>query len=69
MLRSFDEIVIHPSCTNTAEEARLWSYKIDRLSGDVLPQLVDKHNHHWDAIRYALEFRVKKPKEPMVMII
>ena len=54
-LRSFDGIVIHPRCTHTAEEARLWSFKTDRLSGDVLPQLLDKHNHVWDAVGYALE--------------
>ena len=54
-LRAFDGIVIHPRCPHTAEEARLWSFKTDRLSGDVLPQLVDKHNHCWDAIGYALE--------------
>lgn len=54
-LRSFDGITIHPRCPHTAEEARLWSFKTDRLSGDVLPQLLDKHNHCWDAIGYALE--------------
>lgn len=54
-LRAMEQIVIHPRCRHTAEEARLWSFKTDRLSGDVLPELVDKHNHTWDAIRYALE--------------
>jgi len=54
-LRSFEEIIIHPACRHTIEEARLWSYKKDRLTGDVLPELVDKHNHCWDAIRYALQ--------------
>ena len=54
-LRSYERIVIHPRCTNTAQEARLWSYKTDRLSGDVLPKLDDKHDHCWDAVRYALE--------------
>lgn len=54
-LRAFDEIVIHPRCKHTAEEAGLWSFKTDRLSGQVLPQLLDKHNHCWDAIRYALQ--------------
>jgi phage terminase large subunit len=53
-LRSFDEIVIHERCTHTIQEARLYSYKVDRLSGDVLPVLVDKHNHTIDALRYAL---------------
>ena len=53
-LRSFERIVIHPQCKHTTEEARLWSYKTDALTGDVLPDLIDKHNHCWDAIRYAL---------------
>jgi phage terminase large subunit len=54
-LRSFEKIVIHPRCIHTQEEARLWSYKVDRLSGDVLPVLEDKMNHCFDAARYALE--------------
>lgn len=55
-LRSYEQIVIHPRCVHAAEEARLWSYKTDRLTGDVLPVLLDKHNHLiCDATRYALE--------------
>ena len=54
-LRSYEAIVIHPRCTHTAEEARLYSYKIDRQSGDILPVPVDAHNHCIDAARYALE--------------
>lgn len=54
-LRAFEQIVIHPRCKHTIEEARLWSYKTDRLTGDVLPELIDKHNHCWDAVRYAIE--------------
>jgi phage terminase large subunit len=61
-LRAFDEIIIHDRCTNTANEARLWSYKTDRLSGDVLPVLDDKNNHIWDAVRYALEPIMKQQK-------
>lgn len=54
-LRGYEKIVIHERCVNTQEEARLWSYKTDRLTGDVLPGLVDANNHCWDAARYALE--------------
>lgn len=54
-LRSFREIVIHPRCGETARESRLYSYKTDRLSGDVLPIPLDLNNHYIDAIRYALE--------------
>ncbi|MDN6740750.1 MAG: PBSX family phage terminase large subunit [Corynebacterium casei] len=53
-LRSYRRIIIHPRCKETIREARLYSYKVDRLSGDVLPQIEDKHNHYIDSIRYAL---------------
>lgn len=53
-LRSYREIVIHPRCKETLKEARLYSYKTDRLSGDVLTTIVDANNHIMDAIRYAL---------------
>lgn len=54
-LRSYQQIVIHPRCVQTAQEARLYSWKTDRLSGDILPEPLDKHNNCIDAIRYALE--------------
>lgn len=58
-LRSFKRIVIHPRCVHALEEARLWSYKVDRLTGDVKPELQDGHDHCWDAARYALEPIIK----------
>jgi phage terminase large subunit len=54
-IRSFEYIVIHTRCKHTAEEARLWSYKVDRLTKEPTNELDDKHNHIWDAVRYALE--------------
>jgi len=54
-IRSFREVIIHPRCTKTLEEFRLYSYKVDRLSGDVLSDIVDADNHLIDALRYALE--------------
>lgn len=59
-LRSYREIVIHPRCTQTLREARLYSYKTDRLTGDVLTTVIDAHNHHMDAIRYALAPLIRK---------
>ncbi len=59
-LRSFEQIVIHDRCKHAASEARLWSYKEDKNTGDVLPVLVDKHNHIWDAVRYALGPMIKQ---------
>jgi phage terminase large subunit len=60
LLRRFDEIIIHPRCRNTSREARLWSYKVDKLSGDVLPVIAPGYDHTWDAVRYALEPIMKK---------
>jgi len=54
-LRGFERIVVHPRCKHTLEESRLWQYKVDRLSGDVLPDLKDGNEHCWDAVRYAIE--------------
>jgi len=54
-MRSFDLIVIHPRCVHLLEEFRLYSYKVDRLSGDILPEIVDRFNHGIDAISYSLE--------------
>lgn len=53
-LQNFD-IVVHPSCTHTIDELTLYSYKTDKLTGDVLPVLDDKKNHVIDACRYAVE--------------
>lgn len=59
-MRSFQEIVVHPRCSQVQREMRLYSYKTDRLSGDVLPILVDAENHYIDAIRYALTPMIKR---------
>lgn len=53
-IKSYDKVYIHPRCQQTLNEFRLYSYKTDRLSGDVLPVVVDAHNHFIDALRYAL---------------
>ena len=62
-LRSFENIVIHPRCIHTVEESNLYSYKVDSLTEDILPDIVDRHNHCWDAIRYALEPMIKRKKK------
>ena len=58
-MRGFKRIYIHPRCKDTIEEFRYYSYKIDRLTGDILPVIVDKWNHCIDSIRYALEPLIK----------
>ena len=59
-LRSFKQIMIHTRCTNMQREARLYSYKVDRLTGDITSKIVDAENHGWDAVRYALAPMIKQ---------
>jgi phage terminase large subunit len=65
-LRGFRRIVIHPRCTKAAEEAYLWRYKVDQKQLDengqpmVLPIVVDKYNHIWDAVRYGLDGYIQR---------
>ena len=68
-LRGFDEIIIHPRCKNVAREARLWSYKTDRITGEVLPKLADGNEHCWDGIRYSLDGHIKRKSQVVGMLI
>lgn len=65
-LRSFARIVVHPDCPETIKESRLYSYKVDRLTGDITSKIVDAHNHCWDAVRYALGPMVRRREEASV---
>lgn len=61
-IRSFKHVYIHPRCKNTIREFQLYSWKVDRLSQDILPELVDAENHWVDALRYALEPIMRRGK-------
>jgi phage terminase large subunit len=54
VMKSFTEIVIHDSCVHTINEFNEYSYKIDKMTGEVTDTIVDSFNHFIDAIRYAL---------------
>jgi phage terminase large subunit len=68
-MKSFDHIVVHPRCPKTAEEFVKYSYKVDRLSGDILPKIVDDWNHHIDDIRYALEPMIRFRAKPRLRML
>lgn len=53
-LRGCDNIIIHERCKEMQNEATMYSYKVDKLTGNVLTDIVDAFNHFWDAVRYAL---------------
>jgi phage terminase large subunit len=65
-IKSFERVIIHPDCEQTAREFRLYSYKVDRLSGDILPKIVDANNHYIDALRYAIGPMIKQRGTPRV---
>ena len=53
-IKQFRRVIIHPDCPNIAREFAMYSYKVDRLTGDIMPVIIDAHNHGIDALRYAL---------------
>lgn len=53
-IRSFDKVIIHPRCKNTIHEAKYYSYKVDKASGQVTNKILDKCNHMMDGLRYSL---------------
>ena len=63
-LRSYEAIVIHPRCKVAIQEARLWRYKTDPRTGDVLPALQDGNEHIFDAARYALSPLIRQGARP-----
>jgi len=58
-IKSFDQIIIHPRCTETIKEFTLYSYKVDERSGDITSEIIDKQNNCIDSVRYALERSMK----------
>ncbi len=66
-LRSYSDIVIHPRCRRAIEEARLWRYKTDARTEEILPHLVSGNDHIWDAVRYALAPLIKKGPSAFVV--
>mgnify|MGYP002345331392 FL=1 len=63
-IKSFREVVIHTRCAEMQKEARLYSFKTDKRTGDILPDIEDANNHYWDAVRYALGGMIKSGDTP-----
>jgi phage terminase large subunit len=49
------EIVINPRCKFTIEEFTKYSYKKDKQTDVILPDIIDDWNHHIDGLRYGTE--------------
>lgn len=61
-MRNYEKIVLHPNCVHALQEFRLYSYKVDSLSGLPTTLIEDKNNHVIDAIRYALQPLIKRKR-------
>lgn len=59
-MRGFDKIIIHPRCVNTIKEFSTYRFKVDKKTDEILPIVVDDHNHTIDAVRYALSHLIKR---------
>lgn len=68
-LRGFKQIIIHTRCKKLIEEAYLYRYKVDPKAVDakgqplVLPVVIDKNNHGFDALRYSLDGYIMRSGE------
>jgi phage terminase large subunit len=66
-MRNFRKIIIHPDCVETIKEFGLYSYKVDKRSGDILTEIEDDNNHYIDAIRYALYPLIKNRSDKLFL--
>jgi len=61
-LRSFERIIIHPRCQGAKHNFENYRWKQDRITHEILPIPIDKHNHAPDGLRYALERYIRSKK-------
>lgn len=54
-LQNFRKIVVHPRCKRTAEEFRLYRWKVLKTTEEIKRMPEDKNNHCMDALRYAYD--------------
>ena len=55
LIRSFEKIIIHPSCEHTIDEFKNYKWKTDPRTEEISTIPEDKNNHIIDALRYSLE--------------
>lgn len=54
-LRGFEQIIIHPRCRGARDNFENYKWKVDRITGDILPVPAEGSDHAPDGTRYALE--------------
>jgi phage terminase large subunit len=56
------DMIVHPRCANLVRELGSYAYRIDKRTGEILPEPEDANNHLIDALRYATERLHRKGK-------
>lgn len=56
------DLVVHPRCANLVRELGSYAYRVDKRTGEILPEPEDANNHLVDALRYATERLHRKGK-------
>ena len=62
-------IIVAPQCQEVQNEFKRYSFKVDRLTGEVTRVIVDKYNHYIDALRYAVEKVMKSKGRQVGMLL
>lgn len=56
---SFKKIIIHPSCSEVAQNFSSYWWKMDDLTGDITDEPIDMYNEYINAVFYALNRRIQ----------
>lgn len=66
-IKAYD-VIIHPRCEHAISEFTHFSYKVDKKTDEILPQLADENNHIIDSVRYAIELVRRAATKPKGII-
>jgi phage terminase large subunit len=67
-LRAFEKIIIHTRCPGAKHNFENYRWKQDRITQEILPIPLDKHNHVPDGLRYALEPYIKNNETGFIFL-
>lgn len=68
-MKSFRKIIVHPRCSHAKREFLLYSFKVDRHTGKVMPDILDGNDHVLDSGRYALESIMKSKNGGLFSVV
>ncbi len=67
-LRGHNKIIIHDRCKHTKDDARNYSFKVDPLTGDILPIIIKKWDDTWDSVRYGASSLIQQDSGDEILI-